>query len=134
MGNRWGSWAELQSCGSSGGILVLWDKRFWSCVDVQVGTFSISCRFEHLYEDFKFVFTGVYGPHTNPERAKLWQELAAIRGLWPEQWVIGGDLNVCRFVNERLNCSRISWTMTGFSDFIQDLELVDLPLHGAQYT
>ncbi|WMV40275.1 hypothetical protein MTR67_033660 [Solanum verrucosum] len=38
-------------------------------------------RFESLNEDFKWVLSGVYGPHTNPERDELWNELAAIREL-----------------------------------------------------
>ncbi|KAG5594268.1 hypothetical protein H5410_035500, partial [Solanum commersonii] len=53
----------------------------------------------------------VYGPHTNIEREDLWYELAAIRGLWDDSWVIGGDFNVCRFESERYNCIRRSKAM-----------------------
>ncbi|PHT25945.1 hypothetical protein CQW23_34435 [Capsicum baccatum] len=37
---------------------------------------------------------GVYGPHSNLEQEELWLELASIRGIWNEQWVIGGHFNV----------------------------------------
>ncbi|WMV40264.1 hypothetical protein MTR67_033649 [Solanum verrucosum] len=60
--------------------------------------------------------------------------LAAIRGLWSDLWVIGGDFNVCRFEEEKLNCTRRSRAMMGFSNDIQDLELIDPPLQGAQFT
>lgn len=32
-GNRWANWAELKACGTRGGIIILWDKRLWNCVD-----------------------------------------------------------------------------------------------------
>lgn len=60
-------------------------------------------------------------PHTNTEREDLWDELGAIRGIWSEQWVIGGDFNDCRSTNERLNCNRRSIAMRSFSDTITDL-------------
>nr|XP_009610448.1 uncharacterized protein LOC104104150 [Nicotiana tomentosiformis]XP_016449348.1 PREDICTED: uncharacterized protein LOC107774363 [Nicotiana tabacum] len=77
---------------------------------------------------------GVYGPHTNPERKEFWHELAAIGGLWSDQWVIGGDFNACRYESERLNCSRRSRAMIDFSNFILELGLIDPPLNGVQYT
>lgn len=51
-GNRWVAWAELKAYDSKGGILIMWDKKNWNCVDSEVGNFSISCRFESLLEDF----------------------------------------------------------------------------------
>ncbi|CAN4081740.1 unnamed protein product [Withania somnifera] len=69
-------------------------------------------RFESLTEDFKWVFTGV----TKEERIDLWHELAAVRGLWSDMWVIGGYFNVCRFEEDRRNCIRRSKAMRGFSN------------------
>ncbi|XP_070003185.1 uncharacterized protein [Nicotiana sylvestris] len=85
-------------------------------------------------EEFRWCFTGVYGPHSNPEREVMWNEIAGVRGLWEGLWVIGGDFNVCRFVHERLNCTRRSRAMRSFSEMIQDLDVMDLPLQGAHYT
>lgn len=48
--------------------------------------------------------------------------------------MVSGDFSVCRFESERLNCERRSRAMSTFSDVIQDLCLVDLPLKGAFYT
>lgn len=101
---------------------------------MQQGSFTLSCMLESSLEEFRWCFTGVYGPHSNPEREDLWLEFAAIRGIWNEQWVIGGDFNVCRFQSERYNCIRRSKAMKNFSDTIQDLNLIDLPLQGAFYT
>lgn len=56
------------------------------------------------------------------------------RGLWDEDWVIGGGFSICRFEIERYNCIRRSSAMSVFSDFIQDMGLIDLPLQGAFQT
>lgn len=66
--------------------------------------------------------------HTLLLKEELWNELVAAKGLW----VIGGDFNICRFKTERLNCNHIS--MKEFSDSIENLGLVDLPLHRPLYT
>lgn len=99
-GNNWLFWAEVKAIGTKGGLLILWDKRALNSVESEVGAFSLSRRFESTSENFNWVFTRVYGPHTNPEREDLWLELASIRGLWSDLWVIGGDFNVCRFEGE----------------------------------
>ncbi|KAH0740076.1 hypothetical protein KY290_033119 [Solanum tuberosum] len=49
-----------------------------------------------LQGDLRWCFTGVYGPHSNWERTDFWDELADIRGLWTDHWVVGGDFNVSR--------------------------------------
>lgn len=112
----------------------MWDKRNWNCTEVQQGVYTLLCFLESTQENFRWAFTGVYGPHSNPEREDFWQELAAVRGLWDESWVVGGDFNVCRRESERLNCTRRSKAMKDFSEAIEDLGIIDLPLHGAIYT
>lgn len=47
---------------------------------------------------------------------------------------LGGDFNVVLFLYERLGCNAISPNMRRFSNFISDLELVDLPLSGSSFT
>lgn len=33
--------------------------------------------------------------------SEFWEELKDIRGSWEGPWIIGGDFNVIRFVNEK---------------------------------
>lgn len=96
---------ELKEADARGGIIVIWDKWKWVKMVTLLGCYSISCMLQSTLE-FRWCFTGIYGPHTNPEREEMWDELAGIRGLWEHQWVIGGDFNVCKFESERLNCKR----------------------------
>nr|XP_016432311.1 PREDICTED: uncharacterized protein LOC107758975 [Nicotiana tabacum] len=90
--------------------------------------------FESAIENFRWCFTGIYGPHNNSEREIFRHELAAIRGIWEDQWVIGGDFNVCRYESERYNCIRRSRAMKSLNEIIQDLGIIDLPFQGAHYT
>ena len=64
----------------------------------------------------------------------MWEDLGAIRGLWGDPWCVGGDFNVIRFLEERNKVDRISSFMRRFSQIINELELMDLPLEGGSFT
>ncbi|XP_075095147.1 uncharacterized protein LOC142173453 [Nicotiana tabacum] len=57
-----------------------------------------------------------------------------MRGLVESPWAICGDFNVTRFSSEKRNCLRRSRAMVEFSDFIDDMNLIDLPLEGGFFT
>lgn len=67
-GSRWTDWAELEAQGSSGGILVYWDKRRWQCMDKLVGQHSVTVILEEGSSGLQYAFTGVYGPCDRKER------------------------------------------------------------------
>ncbi|XP_019263814.1 PREDICTED: uncharacterized protein LOC109241530 [Nicotiana attenuata] len=132
-GSRWTDWLELKATGNSGGILLIWDKRRWSCNEKLVGEYSASVFLEDKNSDFKFSFSGVYGPCDRKRSKELWKELGAAARLedWP--WVVGGDFNITRFEDERTGRAKYTRAMRDFSRFIDDMGLIDLPLHGGQY-
>ncbi|KAL6331818.1 hypothetical protein AAG906_020162 [Vitis piasezkii] len=70
---------------------------------MEVGLFSISCRFKNCEDGFNWIFSGVYGPTLKRYRELFWEELGAIRGLWSDPWCIGGDFNLIRFPNETMS-------------------------------
>ncbi|KAL6345756.1 hypothetical protein AAG906_017501 [Vitis piasezkii] len=107
---RFLEWGALNARGAARGVLV----------GMEVGLFSISCRFKNCEDGFGWIFSRVY-------------ELGAIRGLWNDPWCIGGDFNMIRFPNERRRRGRVSPSMRRFSEVIDDLDLRDLPLQGARY-
>uniref|UniRef100_A0A0V0HCT0 Putative ovule protein n=1 Tax=Solanum chacoense TaxID=4108 RepID=A0A0V0HCT0_SOLCH len=94
----------------------------------------LTCSFEGLLQNFNYHITGVYAPNCNVERREVWDELGAVRGLMEGPWVVCGDFNVCRFPTGKRNYQRRSTAMVEFSDFIEDLELIDLPLEGGTHT
>nr|XP_016443887.1 PREDICTED: uncharacterized protein LOC107769198 [Nicotiana tabacum] len=83
--------------------------------------------------EFRWCYTGVYGPHTNPDREVLWLELAALRGIWDEQWVIGGDFNGAFYTWSRgedsIQASRIDRFLfsSEWNDTFKDIKQIALP-------
>ncbi|RVW78982.1 Exonuclease 1 [Vitis vinifera] len=117
-----------------GGVVVLWDNRVLELMGMEVGLFSISCRFKNVEDGFRWIFSGVYGPTLRRYRELFWEELQAIRGLWNDPWCVGGDFNMIRFPNECRRGGRVSSSMRRFLEVIDDLDLRDLPLQGGPFT
>ncbi|KAG5622396.1 hypothetical protein H5410_007614 [Solanum commersonii] len=76
----------------------------------------------------------VYAPNCYKERRMVWDELGSVRGLIEGPWAVCGDFNVTRYISEKKNCSIRTRGMREFSDFIKDMNLVDLQLENAYYT
>ncbi|WKA06292.1 hypothetical protein VitviT2T_024196 [Vitis vinifera] len=131
---RFLEWGALNARGAAGGVVVYWDSRVLELLGMEVGLFSISCRFKNCEDGFRWIFSGVYGPTMKRNRELLWEELGNIRGLWNDPWCIGGDFNMIRFPNERRRGGRLSPSMRRFSEVIDDLDLRDLPLQGGPFT
>ena len=125
---RFLGWGAVDARGAAGGVVVFWDKRVLELVGLEVGIFSISCRFKNCEDGFMWFFTGVYGPTMKRYREPFWEELGAIRGLWSDPWCIGGDFNVIRFPSERSRVGRLSGPMRRFSEVLDELALRDMPL------
>ncbi|XP_050278001.1 uncharacterized protein LOC126719499 [Quercus robur] len=97
---------------TTGGVLIMWDRRVLEKLEV----------------------LGVYGPNDNNLRGDLWDELVGVQQYWNVPWCCFGDFNIVRFPSERRGGSRLTPAMEKFSEFIEDLNLIDLPLEGESYT
>ncbi|KAG2680435.1 hypothetical protein I3760_11G099200, partial [Carya illinoinensis] len=64
----------------------------------------------------------------------LWDGIAGLRSWWEGVWCLGGDFNITRFPSERSGDSCFGSAMAEFSDLIFELDLVDLPLAGGDFT
>ena len=131
---RFLEWGVVNARGAAGGVVVFWDNRVLELVGMEVGQFSISCRFKNCEDGFMWIFTGVYGPIVKRCRESLREELGAIWGLWNDPWCIGGDFNVIRFPYEHSRRGRVSSTIRRFLEVIDHLELRDLPMQGGPFT
>ena len=133
-GNQHVDWVALAAINTAGGILLMWDSRVVEKIKVAVGHNSVSCYWHGLADDFKWVCSGVYGPHTEESRQQCWEQLSSFRQRWSAPWCIVGDFNAVHFPSERLGCTRFRPGMYSFSDWIDSHNLVDLPLVGGCYT
>ena len=71
-----------------GRVVVFWDNRVLQLMDLEEGSFSVSCHFKNYEDGFCWSFTRVYGPTLKVERGVFWSELGAVRvcglilGVW----------------------------------------------------
>jgi len=126
-------WCCLDSCGASGGILIMWDKRVVEKIDVCVGEFTLVVSFRNVVDCFVWAFASVYGQNFDSDRRLLWDELAGFLSWWSMPWCIGCDFHVTRFPSERSGEGSLS-AMRDFSNFILDQGLLDPPLAGGTCT
>ncbi|WMV58897.1 hypothetical protein MTR67_052282, partial [Solanum verrucosum] len=71
---------------------------------------------------------------TVTRKGDLYGKLSSVRGLMEGPWAMCGDFNVSRYISEKKNYNRRTKGMREFSDFIEDMELVDMQLEDAAYT
>ena len=95
-------WSYLSSCGASERVLLMWDTRVVDKVEEAVGSFSVSCKFKSVVDQFAWKFTGVYGPNLVRDRWLLWEELFGLSSWWKVPWCMGGDFNAIRFPSEHV--------------------------------
>ena len=134
--NLWGSpfvdWAVLDAIHTAMGILLAWDRR--EEVDYFVGRFSVSILLKGVVDGFEWICSWVYCPFDDSARNATWVELDSVRLWWISAWCLIGDFNIIRYLVERLDCNSFSSATFKFSNFIENNNLVDLPLEGGDYT
>ncbi|XP_028079578.1 uncharacterized protein LOC114281323 [Camellia sinensis] len=117
----------------AGGILCVWRASFFvlseccssRCFILLSGT---------ILPDFECVFINVYARNDVSRRGQLWNVISNLKSGFPTPWCLGGDFNEIRFVGERKGCTRRGRGMIEFNNFIEELELLDLPMFGRQFT
>jgi hypothetical protein len=127
-------WCHVDSCGASGGILLMWDRRVVSKIEDCLGNYVVACSFRNVEDGFLWAFAGIYGPNNNGLRRFLWEELAGLMSIWALPWCIGGDFNATIFLRERSGGTGFRRAASEFADFIVDHGLMDLPLGGGVST
>ncbi|OMO53991.1 reverse transcriptase [Corchorus capsularis] len=68
------------------------------------------------------------------ERKLFWEELLELKMNYNFPWVLGGEFNVTRSPEEKRGATRNVNAMLDFSEFIDNAELVDLPMLGGKFT
>ena len=58
-------WVALDAVQTAGGVLMMWDRRVLEKLEVLVGQFSVSIRWQRLGDGFIWACSGVYDPNDN---------------------------------------------------------------------
>ncbi|KAK9733251.1 hypothetical protein RND81_04G054500 [Saponaria officinalis] len=87
---------------SNGRIWVVWDPRSVTVTNLDVQNQYIHCQVQHHESGAPFQVTFVYAYNDAHIREELWSSLVRLSGL-VQNWVVLGDFNVVRDVQERIS-------------------------------
>ncbi|TYH93990.1 hypothetical protein ES332_A12G011100v1 [Gossypium tomentosum] len=111
----------VAAVGRSGGLLTMWDKNKFILFKDWSDDRVIAIEGKWVKEDLDVVLINVYAPNIVSEQCTLWG-------------IVGGDFNVVRCRSERSNCLRSKKGSREFVNFINNCNLIDLPLLGKKFT
>ena len=96
----------------------------------------LSTCFHVLGTIVREVITNVYGPFQLPHKLAFLEELRSLSaGVGREHWIIGGDFNLIRSLEEKKGGIRtLSGVIASFNETIEDLHLVDIHTPNKHYT
>ncbi|XP_028081433.1 uncharacterized protein LOC114282869 [Camellia sinensis] len=123
----------VDSTGAAGGLLCVWNPEVFQIKDCCCNK-SFILLSGTLYHSFQCVVVNVYGPNDAIKRKEVWDILLNMKSVFPNPWCVGGDFNEIRRISERKGCSRMDRGMREFNAMIDQLELVDLPMFGRNFT
>lgn len=83
---------------------------------------------------WSLMLTSVYKPNDHHHWEEIWRELDSAGARWACSWCLGGNWDIIRFPDERLDSCRISSDKRAFSAWINLRSLMDLQLNGVKVT
>ncbi|XP_028057303.1 uncharacterized protein LOC114261263 [Camellia sinensis] len=87
-----------------------------------------------LLPDFECVLANVYAPNDVVRRGLFWYSIVRLKTSFQKPWCLGGHFNEVRNPWERKGYLRRDREIKDFNDFIDLMEVTELPLLGRQFT
>ncbi|XP_071704363.1 uncharacterized protein [Rutidosis leptorrhynchoides] len=97
------------------------------------GKFFLAIKGKWKGSDRDTIVVNVYGPHIDSGKKDLWDGLEKLMLQNDAEWVICGDFEV-RDQSERLNRVFVESKASLFNDFIERMQLIEIPLLGKKFT
>jgi exonuclease III len=138
----WGSedcnWAFLPAVGANGGIISIWSKSNSNLLFTFMGEGFVGVCLEWGVLRVKCFLVNVYSKCDLASKRRLWSNVIRLKEDYGDGlWCVVGDFNAVVVSEERRGLANevsSSLEMTGFREFIDDLNMIDLPLLGRRYT
>ncbi|GAU45885.1 hypothetical protein TSUD_401090, partial [Trifolium subterraneum] len=137
----WGSaphaFSYRPSIGASGGLLTVWDSSEVEVLSTVSFEHVLLCHGRFLSSNETFYVMNIYAPCDLGAKQRLWNSLSVrLQSLAGRRVCVCGDFNAVRCQEERRS-SRVGPSQADhipFNSFIEDNNLVDLPLGGRKFT
>lgn len=97
----------MLSKGASGGLAILWDPRKVIVTTLQKYDNWMTVDVNSLKSNLKFMLTNIYGPISNEEKRKVWQEVqTSLLSNNIATHILGGDFNTILDTKEKYGGSQ----------------------------
>ncbi|GAU20542.1 hypothetical protein TSUD_131000 [Trifolium subterraneum] len=136
-GNSPHAFSYRPSAGASGGLLTLWDSSEVEVWSTESREHVLWCHGRITKTGEVFYVANVYAPCDDGAKQVLWASLSTrIQSLDRQRVCVCGDFNAVKHVDERRSSrgKPSSLDHIPFNRFIEDNNLVDLPLSGRKFT
>ncbi|XP_015934541.1 uncharacterized protein LOC107460670 [Arachis duranensis] len=127
-------WEYVGSNGVSGGLLLIWDEWMFKLNNCYKGERWLCVEGVILKNSFNCAIVLVYGAHERDAKIHVWKELSYIAGLCQVPCCFTEDFNKIVHVEERRGTTGLTRSAKDFKSWIQDMNLVDLPLTDWKFT
>lgn len=139
-GNEDIEWACSPAVNRGGGLLCIWRKCSFNVTEITCNQRWISLKGRWPDHDEDCIVVNIYAPCGLEEKRQLWLELEdwRSRNSSVERLCIMGDFNAVRDSRERrgivAESSQFRRETAQFNEFIDSMELVDIPMSGKNFT
>ncbi|KAE8716021.1 RING finger protein [Hibiscus syriacus] len=120
--------------GSKGGLISLWNENVFNVSNHHVHSRFLALVGNFMHDPKEFVFINVYGPAIEDEKEDFFRELLNFVMSWNLPVCIGGDFNAYLDAEEKLGKSQNWHTISIFRSFVQQANMMDLPMSGGNFT
>ncbi|XP_071727580.1 uncharacterized protein [Rutidosis leptorrhynchoides] len=120
--------------GKSEGLLLIWDPGVFNVNQAVVKEFFLAIKGHWIGKDMETIIVNVYGPHNDENKKRMWDSLEQLKRYDNAAWVICGDFNEVWDQTKRQNCVFIKRRASLFNDFIERMQLIEIPLLGKKFT
>ena len=83
---------------------------------------------------FSLLFSHLYAPNCRQDRKAIWDEILEVKSSVNAPMIVMGDLNEVLYQDKQNGGSCCYGSMEEMRNWIQEMGVVDLPIHGKKYT
>ena len=119
---------------NGGGLVAIWDTTILRVTNKLYGDRWILLEGCIINANFDCTIGVIYGPNDRAGRFHVFSELKSVISNVNKPTLLLGDFNAILHSWERIGSFRCDRSTKEFSDWIRELELLDIPLHGVRFT
>lgn len=128
------SYAYSPSIGASGGLLTIWNGSLFDGKVVQINSYAITVKLLCRLDNKCIHITNIYGPSNFSQKLAFITWLMNLDTAEYDNWALGGDFNLIRNSENRNKPGGDIGEMNLFNEMLSDLDLVEIPFSGRNYT